>query len=78
MRKSNRETLRTLALSLMLRIVLISIGFYLALMAAGFDLNKLGFIIGALGVGIGFGLQTGACASFDNILWLHIQTRLRL
>lgn len=46
-----------IAISLMLRIIFISIGFSLALFAAGFDLTKLGFIIGALGVGIGFGLQ---------------------
>ena len=46
-----------IAISLLLRIVFISIGFSLALFAAGFDLTKLGFIVGALGVGIGFGLQ---------------------
>lgn len=46
------------AISLVLRIVLITIGFYMALSAAGLDLSKLGFIVGALGVGIGFGLQS--------------------
>ena len=44
------------AISLLLRITLISIGLYMALSAAGLDLSKLGFIVGALGVGIGFGL----------------------
>ena len=45
------------AISLVLRIVVITIGFYVGLSAAGVDLSKLGFILGALGVGIGFGLQ---------------------
>ena len=45
------------AISLVLRIVVISIGLYVGLSAAGVDLSKLGFILGALGVGIGFGLQ---------------------
>lgn len=45
------------AMSLILRILIVSIGFYLGLSAIGVDLSKLGFVIGALGVGIGFGLQ---------------------
>ncbi|GGZ90711.1 mechanosensitive ion channel family protein [Algibacter mikhailovii] len=45
------------AISLVLRIVMIVIGLYAGFTAAGVDLSKLGFILGALGVGIGFGLQ---------------------
>lgn len=42
---------------LILRLVIITLGFLLALAAAGIPLDKVTIIIGALGVGIGFGLQ---------------------
>jgi len=46
------------AISLIARIILIATGFYMGLSAAGFDLSKIGLLLGALGVGIGFGLQS--------------------
>ena len=43
---------------LLIRIAIISIGLFLAFAAAGIPMDKVTIIIGALGVGIGFGLQT--------------------
>ncbi|WP_276485903.1 mechanosensitive ion channel family protein [Paraflavitalea pollutisoli] len=43
---------------LLVRIAIISIGMFLAFAAAGIPLDKITLILGALGVGIGFGLQT--------------------
>jgi small-conductance mechanosensitive channel len=45
------------AISLMLRIIIITVGLYVGLNAAGFPIEQVGFVLGALGVGIGFGLQ---------------------
>lgn len=45
------------ALSATTRNVVLSLGFVLAAAVAGIDLTKFGFLAGALGVGIGFGLQ---------------------
>jgi len=42
---------------LLFRFVLISIGFVLAIIASGIPVTQLTVLIGALGVGIGFGLQ---------------------
>jgi small-conductance mechanosensitive channel len=45
------------AVGSLLHYTIILIGFFLAISAAGIDLSKLTIIIGALGVGIGIGLQ---------------------
>ena len=52
------------AISLILRITVITIGFLFAIAAAGVDMNKLAILLGALGVGIGFGLQN----IFNNLV----------
>ncbi len=43
---------------LIIRITIFSLGLFLAFAAAGIPLDKITIILGALGVGIGFGLQT--------------------
>jgi len=45
------------AISMMLRIFFVTLGVIFAISAAGIDMGKFGMIAGALGVGIGFGLQ---------------------
>jgi small-conductance mechanosensitive channel len=45
------------SISILVKYVLVIIGFFVAAGAAGMQLDNLAFIFGALGVGIGFGLQ---------------------
>ena len=45
------------AISMILGYIIVAYGIFLALAAAGVDLSKFGLMAGALGVGIGFGLQ---------------------
>ncbi len=52
------------ALSLIIRIILITTGFLFAVAAAGMEMSKLTILLGALGVGIGFGLQN----IFNNLV----------
>jgi len=46
------------AISVLAKYLVVIFGFFIAVAAAGMELNKLAFIFGALGVGIGFGLQS--------------------
>ncbi|SEO57338.1 Small-conductance mechanosensitive channel [Mucilaginibacter gossypiicola] len=43
---------------LLIRITILSIGLFMAIAAVGIPLDKITIVLGALGVGIGFGLQT--------------------
>jgi potassium efflux system protein len=52
------------AVSLILRIAVITIGFLLAVGAAGVEMSRLAILLGAFGVGIGFGLQN----IFNNLI----------
>jgi small-conductance mechanosensitive channel len=52
------------AVSLLLRILVITIGFTVAVAAAGVKMDKLAILLGAFGVGIGFGLQN----IFNNLV----------
>lgn len=45
------------SMMLLIRLAIWSIGFFIAVAAAGIPIDKLSIMLGALGVGIGFGLQ---------------------
>ena len=52
------------AISMIVRLVLIFVGFILAFGAANIDMSNIAIVFGALGVGIGFGLQN----IFNNLV----------
>jgi len=45
------------SIATIIRYILVTIGFFVVFQASGIDLSTLGFLLGALGIGIGFGLQ---------------------
>jgi small-conductance mechanosensitive channel len=62
---------------MLIRYAIVAFGVYLALNAIGLNLNKFGFMAGALGVGIGFGLQNvvlnfiaGLILTFENPIYV--------
>jgi potassium-dependent mechanosensitive channel len=56
--RRNVETGVSIAVSRLLHYALVSVGFVIALVVLGVDLTKMTLLVSALGVGIGFGLQT--------------------
>ncbi len=64
------------SISKLIRYCIVFIGFLLAFMILGFDFTKLTIIMGALGVGIGFGLQ-GIVNNFVSGLILLFERPLR-
>ncbi len=65
-----------MAAGLLTRYTLLLLGFFMALAAAGISLDRVGLLIGALGVGIGFGLQK-VVANFVSGLILVFERPIR-
>jgi small-conductance mechanosensitive channel len=65
------------ALATIVRYVIISVGFVFAVAALGIDLNRLTIVAGALGVGVGIGLQS-VVANFVSGLILLLERRLHV
>ena len=65
------------ALATIVHYVIVVIGFVLAVAALGIDLNRLTIVAGALGVGVGIGLQS-VVANFVSGLILLLERRLHV
>ena len=65
------------ALATIVHYVIVIIGFVLAVAALGIDLNRLTIVAGALGVGVGIGLQS-VVANFVSGLILLLERRLHV
>lgn len=66
-----------MAVGMITRYTVLLLGFLMAVAAAGFSLSGVGFIIGAFGVGIGFGLQK-IVGNFISGLILVIERPVRV
>jgi small-conductance mechanosensitive channel len=56
--RRNVDTGVSIAVTRLLHYALVSVGFVIALLVLGIDLTKMTLLVSALGVGVGFGLQT--------------------
>jgi small-conductance mechanosensitive channel len=55
---------------LLIRLTIWTLGFCIAVAAAGVPIDRLSLMLGALGVGIGFGLQNMLTTLFPESSWL--------
>lgn len=57
-----------MAIGIILRYSIVILGFLMAVASTGFDLNKISILAGAIGVGIGFGLQNLVANFFSGLV----------
>ena len=65
------------AISMMVRYILVTLGIFLAISSLGIDLGEFGLLAGALGVGLGFGMQK-IVANFISSLILGFGQAIRI